>query len=1396
MTIADAAHKVTQLSQGQQLMWIGQRLHPDAPLYNMIFTFTIEGALNIDAFRCAYAVLQTCANLRTVIRELDGVPQQVSGGTATSPLEWIDLSGEVNPTAALQRWVDLRRMHRFELDKQLYDSALLKTGAQRFVWYLNLHHMITDVWSAQLVYTLMAALYVQAAADQVPILPALPAYGDYLAHEQQMQGKSAGARAYWETKLEQPIDFVNLYGEDQPSASHRTERYPLLLSAAHTERLAELATTSGFRSFTRDLTYANLFGALLLAFLHRLSGNEAIRLGLPLANRSTAAFRETLGMLIEVLSIQIEFDREETFASLVKKVNAASLQTLQNLYPGAATAAHNRAYNVLLNFITISFSDFAGMPTRAEWVHSGYGDSGHHLRLQVHDFNCQGRYQLDFDLNTAVFNEAQRQRVLEHFTRVMEACLAQPDQPLHTIKLLGAEEWQRNVIAFNATKAALPVGSTVIDLFAAQVAKTPDATAITVGDHSLTYRTLNARANRLALQLTQHGVTTETLVPVCMDNSSELVIALLAILKAGGAYVPIDPANPPERMTALLEDIGSPPVVLTDQPTRISATSAHIMQVTGSSTDDQISDPPRAAKTHNLAYMIYTSGTTGKPKGVLIQHDNLVSYLWWAQQQYTDGQPTSFALHSSIVFDLTVTSIFVPLITGGSIRVYPDTNQQGTLILDVFRENAVDVVKLTPSHLALVRDLDLTNTRIKKLIVGGEDFKTELALAIHRASNGRIRQFNEYGPTEATVACMIHEFQPQRDTRPSVPIGTPAHNMQVYVLDKRLQPTPTGVIGEMVLAGANIARGYHNRPELTQERFSADPFTPGQRLYRTGDLARWLPSGQLEFLGRKDHQVKVGGVRIELGEVEAALLAHPAVTAAVVDARVVTVHQQSPTIDKYCIRCGLASNYPGLTFNADGLCSVCQSYDTYREKAQSYFKPLDELRVLVDGIKARSTGEYDCIALLSGGKDSTYMLHQLVAMGLRVLGFTLDNGYISEEAKANIRRATTALKVDHHFGETPSMNAIFVDSLRHYANVCNGCFKTLYTMAINLAREKGIQAIVTGLSRGQFFETRLTEEVFLSDKFDVSAIDDSIQRARKAYHGRDDIVSRSLDVDLYRDQTALDQILFVDFYRYCDVPLDEMYRYLAEHELWQRPSDTGRSTNCLINEVGIYVHQQRRGFHNYALPYSWDVRLGHKTRAQAIDELNDEIDPERVRRMLREIGYGDLPTAETGEKRLVAYYVADPSLTPAELRDHLRKTLPERLLPPHFIRLDALPLSASGKVNRSALPDVEGGRDYVTAAYAPPTNELETAIAAIWQEVLVLDKVGIHDNFFDLGGHSLPAIRIVSRINAAYAIELPPDRFFANPTVAQLAVLVDELLLADIDTLTEAEIVKLLSQED
>lgn len=952
-----------------------------------------------------------------------------------------------------------------------------------------------------------------------------------------------------------------------------------------------------------------------------------------------------------------------------------------------------------------------------------------------------------------------------------------------------SEQHRTLVVEYNDTAAAYPSDKTIIELFAEQAARAPAAEAIRYGERTLSYRELDERSGQAAALFANLGVAPGRLVVLLMEHSIEVVCAILGVLKAGGAYVPLDPATPKDRLAFILNDIaegvGAAPVLVTQRHLAdgLPAGAAQVVTLDEdfAALAELSAGPARPGAPSDLAYIIYTSGSTGTPKGVMIENRSLVNYIWWANSQYCRGEQLVWPLFSSLAFDLTVTSIFTPLVSGGRIVVYrEDPRMHGTAVLKVAEDNAVDIVKLTPAHLAMIRDMDLSRSRIRKFILGGEEFKIELARDITRKFTHPIEIYNEYGPTEATVGCMIHRYDVDKDLGLSVPIGVPAANTGIYIIDEQGKPASPGVIGEMYLAGDGLARGYFNRIELTAQKFATieDPRRPGSgatlRVFKSGDLARWSADGRMEFLGRRDHQVKVGGARIELGEIEARLLKHPEVRECVA-----TVFSDGPAHKPqadgqlhHCTRCGLASNFPGVTFDEAGVCNICLTFDTYVDKAQVYFKTPEDFKAIADEMRTTRTGDYDCLVLYSGGKDSTFMLYQLCDMGLKPLAFTLDNGFISDEAKANIRRVVHALGVDHVFGTTPHMNEIFVDSLKRFANVCNGCFKTIYTLATNLALEKGIRHIVTGLSRGQFFETRLTAEVFQRDSFDVAKLDALILEARKAYHQREDAVSAHLAVDVLRGEGVFEEVQFVDFYRYWSVPLEQMYAYLHSKG-WVKPKDTGRSTNCRINDLGIYIHKKQRGFHNYALPYSWDVRLDQKKREEAMHELDDDIDEAKVREMMAQIGYQE-PEERTGINRLVAYYVADRDLSVAELREHLAGELQEYMIPTFFIRLDKFPLTPNGKVDRRALPPPTAENVQAARNFVAPQTDVQKQLANIWMELLNLDQIGLHDEFFELGGHSLLALRAVSRIRDIFNVEVPLETLFLQPTIAGLAEAVED----------------------
>jgi amino acid adenylation domain-containing protein len=1387
-----------ELTASERLIWTGQQLDPDSPLYNMALAIEIAAPIDVGAFAAAFRslVAETDA-LRTSFVDSAGVPRRLVRADVDARIEVLGISESELDDDALASMLEQRTKRVFRLDGPLFDSCLIQRRPDRFIWYLNQHHLITDAWSVGILNRRLSALYeaaVMGKRDDARDItaPRFPQFSGYVEHQESLRGspRLARALAYWDgasTARTGP-----LYGDANPG-SGLTRRVRVRLDAARTAALREAAAKAPFRALTSEQSHFQLFSTLLLAWVNRVSDVSSVAIGTPWHNRSSAAFRETAGLFIELFPLRATVDEGETFASLGSKVATHTLEMLRHVVPGASASPGARGFGVVLNYITARLGDFACTPVRGDWIHSGYGDRDHRVRLQVHDFEVAGNPTLDFDLDEAAFGPAEREWAVRHFLTLFDALAADPQTAIASVSLTTARE----EASFAPRGETVRAPDSVLSLIRASTQASPNAIAIKEGDRSITFSELNGAVRELAVRLRGAGVESETVVGIALDRSAQMVVAMLGVLAAGGAFVPLDPSYPDSRLGFVVKDAGAALVITTvGDAARVESWGVRPIVVDArvsveSVFDDGDDDLLAPADSNALAYVLYTSGSTGQPKGVEVTHGSLADYVAWAVTQYADEPGLAWPMFTSPSFDLTLTSIFTPLASGGTVVIYADdAGRSGLLVRRVFEENATDVVKLTPSHLALLRDLDLSRSRVRRLIVGGEDLTRATALAAHVALGGRAEIFDEYGPTEATVACMIHRFDPATDTRASVPIGRPSANARIHVLDGDGKPLPRGVTGEIYIGGPRVARGYRGRQALTERAFVADPFTPGGRLYRTGDAGRWLPNGTLEYLGRRDGQVKVRGVRIELGEIEAALASHPDVESCVAHVAVATRDDH----DAHCRMCGLEAAHPEARLDDDGVCSVCRRFETERENVARYFGTMDDLRAILADARRDSRGAHDCLMLYSGGKDSTYALSRIVELGARPLVMLFDNGFISGQAKENVRRVVDTLGLELVVAETPAMPAIFAESLARFSNVCNGCYKTIYTLATNLAVSRGIRHIVTGLSRGQIFETRLAD-LYRRGVYDPEAVDRIILEARKAYHRMDDAVSRSLDVRVFESDDVLERVRFVDFYRYSDASLDEILRHVAEHTPWIRPTDTGRSTNCLINQAGIYVHKAERGFHNYAMPYSWDVRLGHKNRDAALAELDDDLDPTAIRGMLDRVGYRPRESAPN-ETRLVAYYVSREPIAATELRQFLERTLPRDVIPTAFVRLDRLPLAASGKVDRAALPQVEHRRPTLASAVVAPRTEMEILLAELWSDALDVQPIGVHDDFFELGGDSMHCIQIVSAARAR-GVELSARDLFVHPTIAGLATVAAKIAvpaLASVAAATESELAELLDE--
>jgi amino acid adenylation domain-containing protein len=1012
----------------------------------------------------------------------------------------------------------------------------------------------------------------------------------------------------------------------------------------------------------------------------------------------------------------------------------------------------------------------------------------------------------NLEYNCSRYREATVKQIAGHFINLLEKVLYGLDNPLDCLYILSEQEKKEILVDFNDTETPYPRDKTIHELFEDQVEQTPDNTALEGQSTkrkasramrcALTYRELNEKSDRLAHLLIEKGVKPDTIVGIMVERSIELVVGILGILKAGGAYLPIDPDYPRARIDYMLNDSGAKILLKYNDITP----ETYNNRPKGTPIQPSTLLPFYPSSSSNLAYIIYTSGTTGNPKGVMLEHRGVVNYILWAARTYVKNETTGFPLYSSISFDLTVTSVFTPLLTGNTIYIY--SGEEGEfLIKKILEDNRVEVVKLTPAHLKLIKEIgdglaSPPNSKLKRFIAGGENLETRLAGEIHEMWQGKIEIYNEYGPTETVVGSMIHRYDPGKDHRESVSIGVPIANTRVYLLDRDRNPVPAGVTGEIYIGGAGVGRGYLNNPELTCEKFNQDlwdyrdyhdeekkaPFKRIHRsyqsyrsyIYKTGDMARRYADGVIEFLGRTDHQVKIRGFRVELSEIESRLkeFKKKKHTTSILEEPLVKAGDMKSIVR--CSRCLLSANYPGIGFDSEGVCNVCREYEGYERHVVNYFKTPPELEQLLD--KAKLPGsQYDCLLLFSGGKDSTYVLYRLVDMGLKVLTFTFDNGYISQSAFENIKRITTALKVDHIIGKAEHMNRVLVESLETNHTVCHGCWNALNAYGTKLADEKGINLVISGLSRGQIFEMRLYG-LYQAGIFDEREIREKLLLFRKGFHSSDNKFSRILKIQI--EEEVVEGIHFVDFFRYDDTKVEEIKKYLSGKG-WVQPKDTGFcSSNCRINDIGIYMYFKERGIHFYEAPLSWDVRLGQITRQAGIEEIDFQPESREVDNVLREIGYYNaavikdvkvlVKTGKNGGKYLCGYIVADSELNARELRRYLAEKLPEYMIPSYFVQVEKIPLTASGKVDRKALLGLEadGQRLSSDARYVPPGDENAILMADLFKELLNLDQVGIEDNFFELGATSYEIIQVNQQLSKVFGREIPVIKLFEYPTIA------------------------------
>ncbi|MFE0105094.1 amino acid adenylation domain-containing protein [Streptomyces sp. NPDC059009] len=887
------------LSFAQRRLWFIDKFEGPSATYNVPLALWLTGDLNTQALAAAIQdLVDRHESLRTLLVEEQGVPYQdiLEPAAARIDVPVVDVDPD-DVQAAIRETVS----YAFALDAEIPIRArILRHAPDEHVLVLLFHHIAADGESGLPLLRDLTLAYTARAAGQEPDFPELPVqYSDYTLWQRDLLGDESDPESVISTQLDYWRD--ELGGMSQPLAlptdrirpavaSHRGDTVEFHIAPELLARAEEMAGERG-------LTMSMMLQSVLAVLLSRLGAGDDIPIGAPIAGRTDEDLAELVGFFVNTWVLRVQMADNPTFEEVLEQVGDKALAAYDNqdapferlveiLNPDRSTA-YNPLFQVLFAWQNIGRPEveLPGLEARLEFDQLDTKTAKFDLEFNIapaHDGpGARGtvEYALDlFDRDTAAAIGARYVRVLEQVT-------ADPSIAIGSIDVLDDAERERLVHGLNATAEPTP-DLALAQLFERQVAATPDAVALESGDVCLTYAELNARANRLARELVGRGVGPDRLVALSLPRSAELVTGMLAVLKAGGAYLPIDPKYPSHRLAYILEH-SAPQLILTDSETVSVLPETELPAVfvdqldldSGDATDLADTDRTGALRPDDLAYVMYTSGSTGTPKGVSITNHNVVNGVLRLAERVGIHAGSRTLAGTSINFDVSVFEIFTTLTHGGTVEVVRDV-----LVLGERGGWSGSVISTVPSVFAELIDQIAESTQVETLVFAGEALSATFAERVRAAFPG-VRIVNAYGQTESFYATAFAVDGDEDWPAGGVaPIGTPLGNMRTYVLGEGLTPVPAGVAGELYVAG-NVARGYYGRTDLTTERFLPDPFVPGERMYRTGDLARWNNAGQLEYVGRGDTQVKVRGFRIEPGEVEAALAAHPGVAQSAVVVR-------------------------------------------------------------------------------------------------------------------------------------------------------------------------------------------------------------------------------------------------------------------------------------------------------------------------------------------------------------------------------------------------------------------------------------------------------------------------------------------------------------------------------
>ena len=1443
------------VSFAQQRLWFLHRFAPLSAAYHIPHAVRLQGRVDMKALELALGTLvQRHEPLRTVFLESDGIPRQ-----KVLPYDGLKLVFEdyTEPAEAKLSRVEQRIREEseraFDLSEgPLYRMLLLRLASDDHVLFINLHHIVADGWSMGILVKEMAAVY-KAQVEGSPLaLRELPVrYLDFAAWQRdRLQGEYLREQMeFWRQELEDaqpldlPIDFPRPANQEYQGGILPFEFSPGLSQAV--------------LAFCRqeDLTP---FMTLLSAFAclcSRYTGQTSFVIGTPIANRNHEAVENLIGFFVNMLVLRFSLAGQPSFTEVVRACRRTALAAydhqdvpfemlVEHLLPERDPSRHPffqvtcAFHNMPMEDLVLPGLKLVPIKDELHWVR---------YELELHFWLKADRIEGYWAFKSGLFEPSTIQRLHEHFLRLLESAVQSPGARLSELPCLSYAERQELLVGRNQTAKAFASFKPVHELFDEQARRTPNRVAVRCSQATLTYGELRRQSDSMGVFLRKRGVGRESLVGVFCERSLEMVTAILGVLKAGAAYVPLDPEYPSERIELMARQ-SQLAVVLTQTRLkgRLAPMDLPVIELDQPSVWANLGRGEIHVFPDNVAYGIFTSGSTGTPKAVLVPHRALTNHMAWMQDRFPFS-PNDRVLQKTVFsFDASVWEFFAPLLAGGElVMAQPGEQANPDYLVETIRDFGITVLQMVPSVLELLaQHAGFGELRsLRRLFIGGEALPWSLVERVRQTLGTEV--VNLYGPAEATIDATFSLCAPNARSR-TAPIGRAIANVQTYVLDRFLSPVPAGVPGELYLGGEALARGYCHRPELTADHFLPNPFSeqPGGRLYRTGDLARILPSGEMEYLGRTDRQVKIRGLRIELDEIRAQLQALPGVRTAAVVMREDASNQSQ--LAAYAV------------LDLDALTTTSkeeQLAETQLAQWESLYQEVYEPESAADqtgrdftGWTSSYTGEPIPADEMNGWLDETLDRLRLLEPR-RVLEIGCGTGMIlfglapqaevyyasdfSQPVVAQLRRqlarqALTRVELrccrahQLEWLEAQSVDTVILNSVVQYFPGLNYFLKVLGE-AIRVVKPGG--AIFLGDLRNfdllncyhasvQFFKASdgMSKNRLLFKTQSQARQEEELLLSPELFHQLRDHFPRIGDVRIQLKRGAARNEL-VKFRYDVVLTLDVTVKPTPFAEVVPSPSDRFSIEDIRQTLLSPSTQAIRwRDLPNARLTHDcnvWEWLKGSDHRCATVGQMRKALnevpavglDPEAVYQLAAQCGFRadlswsrprffdatlirldrDLPTQRTLEIKRPAEisvlglgrFANDPlrakrasQLIPS-LREELKKRLPIYMVPQSITLLEALPLTVNGKLDVALLP--EPGAVRGDASFEPPRNPVERALAEIWQGILGLSRIGIHDEFFALGGHSLLTVILASTIRQRLNVGIPVSHLFQLPTISQQA---------------------------